>query len=203
MKTIEEIRFANLMLLREQHRLRLKRDSDAAFARLIDITSTHYGHIKTHRRTMGQDVARRIEHRLELEIGWMDTDHGPWQMLAGRAAPECVASEPSAGEYLAIPPDAYLLPVLDAGLAPRAFPGEYFLIYPSGHCEPGSDVIVSLKSGQQFAKRWVYSHHGHLAFEEINYHGGRVLYPAAEVESIHLIAAIFSFKSVPHQRDAT
>lgn len=52
------------------------RDSDAAFARSLDMNPRYYSQLKAG-KTMGSNVARKIEEQQGIESGWMDHDHTP------------------------------------------------------------------------------------------------------------------------------
>jgi len=78
MKTIDEIRHANLLLLIQQHgkladlneKIGLAR-TDATLSQIKNRNKTSRGNPKS----MGDELARRIESELNLDRGWMDNDH--------------------------------------------------------------------------------------------------------------------------------
>ena len=68
--TAKTIRRNNLRLLVEQA------GSQRKLADICNLAPAHVSQIITRARTMGDEVARRIEQELNLDIGWMDVnDH--------------------------------------------------------------------------------------------------------------------------------
>ncbi|MEL7453352.1 MAG: XRE family transcriptional regulator [Pseudomonadota bacterium] len=67
-ENIKEIRRQNLMAIRERY----ESDSDGDFAERIEVKPAYYSLIKTNRRGIGEDLARRIEARLGLPHGELD-----------------------------------------------------------------------------------------------------------------------------------
>ncbi len=61
------------------------RDSDAAFARSLDMNQRYYSQLKSRQKHMGSTVARKIEKQQGLESGWMDNDQT--QPTTSQAAP--------------------------------------------------------------------------------------------------------------------
>lgn len=84
MKAIQEIRRANLELLREiaeqdykeQHGQN-KKYTDLMFSEYAGISQPHYSMIKNSKLDVNftEKTARRIELSVELPIGWLDIDH--------------------------------------------------------------------------------------------------------------------------------
>jgi hypothetical protein len=81
MKTIGEIRLDNLLLLIERHGSLAKLNQEIGLAR-TDATLSQIKNRSPDSKTgtpkaMGTPVARRIELKLKLEVGWMDNPHAP------------------------------------------------------------------------------------------------------------------------------
>lgn len=78
MQTISETRLARLQMLIKQHGDSIAKLNEALGLDRTDATlsqiRTRAPHSKTGKpRSMGDDLARKIEDRLKLETGWMDT----------------------------------------------------------------------------------------------------------------------------------
>lgn len=78
MQTISETRLARLAMLVKRHSGSLAKLNDAIGLDRTDATlsqiRTRAPHSKTGKpRVMGDDLARKIEERLSLDVGWMDT----------------------------------------------------------------------------------------------------------------------------------
>lgn len=89
MKTCAEIRRENLIALASQFgsmaallRATKRSDRDATFSQ-----------VKTGHRSMGDDLAREIEERLDLEVGWMDHDQAAVRKAAEVKSPPLFAEE--------------------------------------------------------------------------------------------------------------
>jgi hypothetical protein len=84
MKSVQEIRLANLRLLLDE--CGSGRGAASKLAVLTGVKAPYISqlrNIRDHsggkRRTMGDDTARKLEVGMEKPYGWMDTDHGPAQ----------------------------------------------------------------------------------------------------------------------------
>ena len=92
MRTVEEIRRANLQVLVDQHsgmanlceKLGYARNETATLTRILNANVRHDRGGKPY--NMGSPMAREMEEKLQLEVGWMDNVHLQDQE-PGRAGP--------------------------------------------------------------------------------------------------------------------
>lgn len=79
MDTTSKIRHENFMQLfrkfREQHPKLPQRGMLKMFAERVELSDRYLSHIKTGRKNIGASIARQIEKRLRLPVGWMDNPH--------------------------------------------------------------------------------------------------------------------------------
>ncbi|KVD71809.1 hypothetical protein WI89_00885 [Burkholderia ubonensis] len=81
--TIEQIRWRNFEFLFQQFKDDLRRGDPGApdrgmlkkFAERLDLNPIYLSQINNHRKVIGTETSDKIEKRLNLEPGWMDTDH--------------------------------------------------------------------------------------------------------------------------------
>lgn len=89
MKTSSEIRHANLLaLIKKAGSIQAVAEKLGKDHAQISQLKTQAKHSKTGKpRLIGDDIARLIEERFNLEIGWMDNPHGANDLASSPAAP--------------------------------------------------------------------------------------------------------------------
>jgi phage repressor protein C with HTH and peptisase S24 domain len=70
------------------------------------------------------------------------------------------------------------------------YSGEFIVCEPGHEVAPGDEVVVKMRNGRSLVREYVFERDGQIAFNGINNGAGRMTVFAAEVESIHYIAAI-------------
>lgn len=66
----KNIRLANLLQIASQYK------RDAEFCKLIEMNPTYFSQLRNERKIIGDDLARRVEEKLALPRGYLDTPKG-------------------------------------------------------------------------------------------------------------------------------
>lgn len=66
----KDIRLANILQIASQYK------RDAEFCKVIEMNPTYFSQLRNERKVIGDDLARRIEEKLSLPRGYLDTPKG-------------------------------------------------------------------------------------------------------------------------------
>lgn len=88
-KELNEVRLNNAMLLFSAFCEQVApgepdlRGLDKAFALNIGISPSHWSQIKSEKRIrgIGPNLARKLERKMGMQLGWLDKDHGPSELV--------------------------------------------------------------------------------------------------------------------------
>lgn len=161
METIAEVRHANLLALLSRYR------SLQAFADAIDRSHSQVSQLKNRNRhstsgeprAMGDDIARHIEQKLGLGVGWMDTQHPPAGDVRPVGAPAHLVSQPfytsspllNWGSILSTTlPHIFRIAAPDDSMAPQVRAGQIVEFTTGIEVKPGDGVLVSDSAGATY-----------------------------------------------------
>jgi phage repressor protein C with HTH and peptisase S24 domain len=86
--------------------------------------------------------------------------------------------------------NAYALRVRGDSMQSRIRPGEIIVVEPNTEAMPGQDVVIRTKSGRKMVKRLLFKRGDEITLGSINDAYKPVTISVAEIESVHLVAAI-------------
>lgn len=206
----KDIRRANLLSLAEEH------GSMRAVADVTETDATYLRNIKNRVRDMGDDIARRIEEKLNKPRGWMDRLQVPSHRI-GEPEPSPAynpAGVPVVGtaqlgddgfwhelEYPAGQGDGFVrYPLKDANgyalrvkgdsMWPRIRPGEFVVIEPNTPPQLGEEVMVQTTDGRSMIKLLISRRGGLVELHSVNGAHKPISLEEKDIAKMHHVAAI-------------
>jgi transcriptional regulator with XRE-family HTH domain len=203
----EEVKLAQLVkMLREAHGLSQDELGRRIGVSKAAISSIEIGRTKSLRGTTLTGLARELGTTPEELTGKRALHRVKGSGPSGptiRIAVLGTAAVDSSGTWDVLKPDlkgfldfeseddaAYSVRVVSDSLHPRVKSGEFIVCEPGHEVAPGDEVVVKMRNGRSLVREYVFERDGQIAFNGINNGAGRMTVFAAEVESIHYIAAI-------------
>jgi phage repressor protein C with HTH and peptisase S24 domain len=210
---VKEIRRMNLLLLVERH------GSVRALADATDSPSTYLVNIKNKERAMGDELARRIEKKLDRPHGWMDrlqvpshrvgepgtpydedNRYGPGVPVVGTAQlgddgywHELEYPAGHGEGFVRYPmrdENTYALRVKGDSMWPRIKPGEFVIIEPNSPVTLGEEVMVQTSDGRSMIKLLVSRRGGLVELHSVNGAHKPITLDEKTIAKIHHVAGI-------------
>lgn len=206
------IRRANLLYLIELH------NTIKALAEATGSVPNHLSEIKNKGRNMGDDVARRIEEKLDKPRGWMDRlqvppdrvgnsveePHSDYNMGGVPVVGTAQLGDDGYWHELEYPaghgegfvkyptrdPNTYALRVKGDSMRPRIKPGEFVVIEPNHPVSLGEEVMVQTKDGRSMVKLLVSRRGGLVELHSVNEDHRPLTIEEGQVSKIHYVGGI-------------
>lgn len=212
---INEIRRANLRLLLARY------PTIRAFAEAADTDPAYVSQILSDKtkRSLGNELARKIENNLGLNHGWMDSiklaepERLSDAILADLDAALPVRAIPIVGqttgggggywEELGFPvghgeavvdmpskdKNAYALRVKGSSMSPRMYEGEAVVVEPNHPCVPGDEVVVRVHNGETMVKVLLSQRNGETILGSVGT-DDRIELQTKDIEFMHFVVGV-------------